>query len=206
MVEQSLDRAVPAVNMEPIVDLARQGAGQARVRAAGVQKKDDAAEAKAVTAEAEKIDRTLGKQRTLEYEGGLAANKAAIAQGTPVARTAAQEKRLHGTNTPCTRFPPEVLARRQRGQLEREFKQRGASAPAAKEAATKIGGRGDDDLGRRAAAAAGSGLNVTQQAVQVQGQLDRRVGEADGPGGRASARRRRSETASGPCKGLKVGQ
>jgi hypothetical protein len=134
------------------------------------EKKHDVAEAKLTKLEAEKIDKSVGKQRTLEYEGGLNANQVAIDQGATVARNARQERQLQRTQTPYA-LPPEELARRQREQLEREFRQRGAAPAAAKEAAAKIAGRGDEDLARRSAATMATGVGISQGLASVQRDL-----------------------------------
>jgi hypothetical protein len=117
------------------------------------EKTDDTAEAKATHAEAQRIDRTLGKQRQVEFESRMNVNREAFRQGDPSA------------------VRPEVMEARLRNQMEREFRQRGASPAAASQAAGAIAGRGNEDLGQKAAAAAGAGLNIAQQTIAIQSQL-----------------------------------
>lgn len=132
--------------------------------------KEMAAEEKAVGAEAKHVERSVGPQKILQYEAAKNANQGAIDRGAPIVRSDAQEAAAKKSGRDYA-LPPEVLEQRQERQMATEFQRRGASPAGAKQAAKSIAEKGDEDLSRRAADAAGQGLNLTQQSVAIQGQL-----------------------------------
>jgi hypothetical protein len=115
--------------------------------------KGEAAEgAKAVETEQGRIQRTVGAPWQRQYELAMAGNAEALASGQG------------GVD-------PARLGRQLQAQMAARLRQRGASEGAATGAARGIAGKGDEDLGRRAADASATNLSIAGQTLMISRQL-----------------------------------
>jgi hypothetical protein len=115
--------------------------------------KGEAAEgAKAVETEQGRIQRTVGAPWQRQYEMAMAGNAEALAGGQG------------GVD-------PARLGRQLQAQMAARLRQRGASEGAAQGAARAIAGKGEEDLGRRAADASATNLSIAGQTLMISRQL-----------------------------------
>jgi hypothetical protein len=117
-------------------------------------------------AEAARIQKAFGKSARDQAEMAQVQNALIAAQGGPVARSAADERRLQGMGQAYA-LPPEELARRQQTQMAAFFQKQGATLAGAQLAAKDVSAKASDDLQRRGVALTGNVVSNTQQLLTV---------------------------------------